>query len=248
MDKVSIHGIRIAYMIVFALIIFGGIAIIEGKSLEPANIVITALVSIVTGLIGYFWGASHGNNNNQPPTGGVVAVAMLAVLLLASGCRTVKHVHEQRTALSATKDSVLDVIDQLQHVYDSLYSHDTALGVPGDKLELNIDPAQLDTESVTATVGRVTGTVTKLRNGRLEVTCKADSLTVVIRNLQERLQRYYQRDSLVQVAMHKQETDTSHYVGKEKTVTFAWWWVPVGLLVGVIVFVLFINQRQREAI
>jgi len=58
---VTFWGLVILAVIVGALIFFGFFSLITGKSLEGIGVIITALISMASLLLGYFWGSSSGS-------------------------------------------------------------------------------------------------------------------------------------------------------------------------------------------
>lgn len=60
-----LYGVIVLILCILLLGGFGGYALITGKIITHIEIVLTALVTIITTIIGYLWGASVKHDTNE---------------------------------------------------------------------------------------------------------------------------------------------------------------------------------------
>ena len=62
---ITFSGMIILFLCVLTVISFGFYALVTGKSLENVSMIVTSLLSISTGLLGYWWGTSVGSKDKD---------------------------------------------------------------------------------------------------------------------------------------------------------------------------------------
>jgi hypothetical protein len=167
-------------------------------------------------------------------TGAVALLALIAMIFLTMcGCRTMNtHKTDIRDSVSV-RDSVVMKVVARDSVVTTYRTRDTAIGVPAGSVGVRVSPSQLDSGRVTKRSGRVAVSVSKNVDGTLSVDCAADSLTIVVADLQS-LIVYKNRviDSLVRSSSVTKERQSV----KDVRVTVPRWkWALLGVLIAIVI-------------
>lgn len=119
----------------------------------------------------------------------------IAIIAVLSGCATQRRCFEKFPPQVITRDSIIQK--------DTTIYRDTAITIPGDTVVISEKipcPDVKFSKSVKSQKGSVTASAT-LRGGVLHIECKADSLQVVIKNLETKirsLEKYHTEVKIVQ--------------------------------------------------
>ena len=178
-------------------------------------------------------------------------VCVLALLWLgASACHTLRVKTERVVKDSLViRDSVVVKVVNTKADSTVKVTKDTAVGIAGGSVAVNIKAGDLDTGLVRVRKGSLHLRANKNTDGSLDIECTADSLTVVVRDLESMLiYRSRQYDSLVKTAavFHHNKSDvTEREKERERSVSFAKWfcWLLV-LVVGVICVYIILKNRK----
>jgi hypothetical protein len=145
---------------------------------------------------------------------------ILSVVMFLMGCAATKT---SITSVTATHDTLMvhDTVQVVQHdsTYVDRYVHDSVLGLSGTSIGILAD-SNMDTVIVK---GGVSLTMSHDKNGKQHITCKEDSLTLVIHNLVTEktfLQRSLDSTKFSNTVMGR---NSDVQVTKEKTKELPWY-------------------------
>jgi hypothetical protein len=161
---------------------------------------------------------------------GLMMGVILIIMIVLPGCRTIK---ERRAVTSVQvdsvrKDSVLTTVAVRERELTK-ETKDSAVGVAGGSVSVTLDTGKV--HDTTVRKGNVSLRLYTGKNGKQMAECRADSLTLVIRNMsRELLVLKNSNETYGRVtAKEKQVTATTERVDKVVRAGVPWWlWLLLG--------------------
>lgn len=189
-------------------------------------------------------------------------VLMLCLSAIIAGCSTTRTVHKT-TEITKDSTAVADraANDQNDSFVHHIYVQDTAIGVNGWDLELNLSPDDLKPatsnghtidRTYTQTKGNTHATAILHKDGSMTIECKADSMTVVIQRLIRdsiyQRQRFDSFRFVKVVTAHsgdKQEEDITQKVTTVMGKIWPWLVGALCITVAIVLVDFFMAMRKR---